>query len=101
MSSPSYLLIVSVHSALVEIREGRQTRVWSIVEAVGDEGSAVSDAMRPIGVGDQRSSHRDKVKIFAFQPREEWGEVVFGQAAVAAHHLGHRVVERDRADGNG
>jgi hypothetical protein len=49
------------------------------VEAVGDEGSAISDAMRPIGVGDQRSSHRDKVKISAFQPREQWGEVVLGK----------------------
>ena|SRR5579862_1642829 len=66
-----------------------------------DEWSAVSDAMWPIGVGDQRSSHRDKVTISAFQPGEEWDEVVFGQAALAAHHLGHRVVECDRADGNG
>src|SRR5258705_12455710 len=67
-------------------------------EAVGDERSAVSDAMRPIGVGDQRSSYRYKVEVAAFQPCKQGGEVVFGQAAFAAHHLGHRVVERDRAD---
>jgi hypothetical protein len=62
-------------------------------EVVRYERSAVSDAMRPIGVGDQRSSHRHEVEVSAFQPCEQRGEVVFGQAALAAHHLGHRVVE--------
>jgi hypothetical protein len=70
------------------------------IEAVGDERSAVSDAMRPVGVGDQGSSYRPKVKVSAFEACEQRGEVVFGRAAPTAHHLGHRVVERDRADGD-
>ena len=41
------------------------------VEAVGDERSAISDAMGPIGVGDQRPSHRHKVEVSALQPREQ------------------------------
>src|SRR5258707_13254446 len=69
-------------------------------QAVRDERSAVSDTMRPIGIGDQRSSYRHKVEVSALQPCKQGGEVVFGQAALAAHHLGHRVVERDRADGD-
>jgi len=37
-------------------------------EAVRNERNAVSDAMRPIGVGDQCSSHRHKVEVSALQP---------------------------------
>ena len=84
----------------LQSNERRSDEGLKHAEAVGDERSAVSDAMRPIGISDQRSSHRDKVKVSSFQPCEQRAEVVFGQAALAAHHLGQRVVERDRADGD-
>src|SRR5260221_11925122 len=82
--------------------QGRRTSDEGLkhAQAVRDERNAVSDAMRPIGVGDQRSSHRHKVEVSAFKPCEKRGEVVFGKATLAAHHLGHRVVEWYRSAGN-
>lgn len=48
-------------------------------EAARDESNAVSDAMRPIGVGDQRSSHRHKVEVSALQRCEQGARLLSGK----------------------
>jgi hypothetical protein len=64
-------------------------------KAVRGKRHAIADAPRPVWVGDQCPSYSHKIEVSVLHPSQERCEVVLRGATLAAHHLGHRVVERD------